>query len=375
VSDRFVRFQEAIKKGNLVLDTRDELAFLKSVLAGLEISEQTQMLATGAISLQSRLISPRRPRALYYNDDTFVGWVPGGRIEVISVDPSLGPIFYIFDKLNTGGSGLGAPVPKVSRAENCMNCHAPAWLKNAPSLIVESTIPAWTGGSEKGFRREKIGHTVPYADRFGGWIVTGVGPKFPPHQGNKVIERRGPELTEIPTLPGQYYDATLYPHAASDAISQLIHEHIAGFVNLATQTVYAARVNRASNPATPLTEAMARALTAPLAAYALFQGEPPMHPASITVSTAFAEAFQAGSPTQNAAARALRQIDGKTRLFANRLSFMVDSASFKGLEPPLQKAFWQQIREAVNGGALGSHLEPAERSRLLVLVPAISGAS
>jgi hypothetical protein len=50
------------------------------------------MLVFSVTSLQKEIISPRRPRSLYFNDDTYVAYVPGGKIEVISLDPELGGI-------------------------------------------------------------------------------------------------------------------------------------------------------------------------------------------------------------------------------------------------------------------------------------------
>jgi hypothetical protein len=72
-----------------------------------------------ASSLQSEIINPRNPRALYFNEDTYIGWVPGGLVEIIAADPEMGPMFYVFDRLRPGG-----PVPNVTRSTKCMNCHA-----------------------------------------------------------------------------------------------------------------------------------------------------------------------------------------------------------------------------------------------------------
>src|SRR5215207_2750140 len=100
--DRFTNLAAELAAGTRQLDTSGDLPFLRSLLNELQIPVSSQMLVYSVTSLQKNLISPRRPRALYFNDDTYVGFIPGGRLEVVSLDPSLGGIFYIFDRLRPG---------------------------------------------------------------------------------------------------------------------------------------------------------------------------------------------------------------------------------------------------------------------------------
>ncbi|MCZ7636447.1 MAG: hypothetical protein M5U12_10740 [Verrucomicrobia bacterium] len=51
---------------------------LRELLGALEVPLESQVLVFSKTSLQRALIEPRRPRALYFNDETYVGWVPGG---------------------------------------------------------------------------------------------------------------------------------------------------------------------------------------------------------------------------------------------------------------------------------------------------------
>ena len=97
--DRFTKLFEQIKGGSVQLDESSPNAYLASLLRALEIPVSSQLLVFSVTSLQSNLISPRNPRALYFNEDTYVGYVPGGRIEIASFDPELGAIFYIFQIL------------------------------------------------------------------------------------------------------------------------------------------------------------------------------------------------------------------------------------------------------------------------------------
>src|SRR3954452_5665287 len=125
VDNRFSRFLSAWDAGHKPeIDISGDLAFLRSLLNELDVPVSSQMLVFTATSLQKGLISARNPRALYFNDDTYVGFAPRGRIEGISLDSELGGIFYIFDRLQPGRR------PQVHRAFDCMNCHAPRHMEN-----------------------------------------------------------------------------------------------------------------------------------------------------------------------------------------------------------------------------------------------------
>ena len=86
--DRFTKLFEQIKSGALKLDTASPNAYLAGLLHALEIPHSSQLLVFSVTSLQSSLISPRNPRAIYFNEDTYVGYVPGGRFEIMSFDPA-----------------------------------------------------------------------------------------------------------------------------------------------------------------------------------------------------------------------------------------------------------------------------------------------
>ena len=66
-----------------------------SVLEALDVPVSSQGLVFSKTSLQVDRIGPWAPRALYFNDEVYLGWVQGGPImEVASVDPKLGTVFY-----------------------------------------------------------------------------------------------------------------------------------------------------------------------------------------------------------------------------------------------------------------------------------------
>src|SRR5204862_3933954 len=133
----------------------------------LDVPVSSQTLVFSTTSLQLSLISPSNPRAIFFSEDIYVGYIPGGRIEVLSLDPELGAIFYIFDIPREPG-----PI-RYERSNRCLNCHATDDTGYVPGLVIRSVAPAANGASLDSFRRLQSGHGIPFAERFGGWQVTG----------------------------------------------------------------------------------------------------------------------------------------------------------------------------------------------------------
>jgi hypothetical protein len=95
--------------------------YLQSVLIELEIPVSSQALVYSRTSVQIDRISLSTPRAQYFNDDVYVAWIPESPvIEIASIDPRYGLVFYALSQDNTKPpefQSLGVP---------CTSCHAPA---------------------------------------------------------------------------------------------------------------------------------------------------------------------------------------------------------------------------------------------------------
>ena len=79
-------------------------------------------------SFQRDRISPNTPRALYFNDDVYIGWVVGGPVlEISAADPQLGGTFYTMDQ-------YGAPAVKRQTYE-CLSCHSSALTSGCSERI------------------------------------------------------------------------------------------------------------------------------------------------------------------------------------------------------------------------------------------------
>lgn len=338
-TDRFTRFNTELLAGRKTLATGDELSILRSVLKELEVPVSSQMLVYSVTSLQKNLISPRRPRALYFNDDTYVAFVPGGRIEVISLDPALGSIFYISDRVRAGQT------PVLRRSEECMNCHELHYMGNIPALVIESVVPGMTGGGEKAFRREQSGHGIPLDLRFGGWHLTGTGGAFPANWSNKIIERTNGEAREIANPLGTLFDPRNYLRSTSDVLPQLLQEHQVGFANRATQATYQTRV-LLRQPDSVARRSQIDALAKPLVRYLLFADEVPLPAGSVLGDPEYQQAF-AANRRPDANGRSLKDLDLKTRLLRYRCSYMIYSPVFAGLPPELKNTVYRQLSAAL----------------------------
>ena len=87
--DPVAAFKASLEHGETKITPVAKRGYLDALLAELKISPASQMLVFSKTSFQRNAISPKNPRAMYFNDDTYVGYVPGGDVlEIASVDPN-----------------------------------------------------------------------------------------------------------------------------------------------------------------------------------------------------------------------------------------------------------------------------------------------
>ena len=322
--DAFSRIIARLASGEIQLDTTSDQAQLVSLLKALDIPATSQLLVYSATSFQGGLIRPANPRALYFNDEVYLGYVPGGRFEVAAIDPDLGPVFRIFSPTLHGR-------PEITRSERCMNCHAGRTSKQVPGLLAESVIVTNTGASLDGFRREQAGHTIPLAMRLGGWHVTGAH-EHGPHLGNLMGASAPGGYTRLPDPPGSLFDWSRYPVQTSDLLPHLLHEHQLGFHNLVTLAVYRTRDALDAGHGTLRTEdlPMLDDLAHQLVRYLLFAGEAALPPGGVQPDPAYLRDFQARRIASRDGA-SLRDLELRTRLLRHRCSYMIHTPSFAAL--------------------------------------------
>src|SRR5579884_2546107 len=110
--DRVIRYNESDHLADPIANLQRELdqrtaklkfepahGYLISLLRRLNIPASSQGLVFSKTALQTDKVSPQTPRAVYFNDDVYVGWTPGGdTIDISATDPNKGPSFYTLDQ-------------------------------------------------------------------------------------------------------------------------------------------------------------------------------------------------------------------------------------------------------------------------------------
>ena len=129
------RLQGRLASGQAKLKFDDDRGFLKSVLKELNVPESSQVLVFSKTSLQRERISPKTPRAIYFNDDVYVGFCLRGPVmELSAVDAKLGTVFYTLDQ---------EPAAKrrfTRQTENCLLCHGSSQNRGFPGHLVRSVF-------------------------------------------------------------------------------------------------------------------------------------------------------------------------------------------------------------------------------------------
>jgi hypothetical protein len=239
-TDRVAALIDRLERGEAQLRHEGDRGYLDSLLAELEIDPSSQTLVYSQTSLQSRLIGPKTPRAIYFNDDVYVGYVQGAAapIEIASLDSDLGPVFYLLEQ--------SAPKPNfTAELGRCMSCHDSYSLTGGgvPRFIVGSGYTGTTGMlvSHEGWIL--VSDRTPLKSRWGGWYVTGRhGSQV--HLGNMIIRTLYDfdKLEELrvgnrDTLDG-LVDTKPYLTNSSDIVALLVLQHQADVQNLITRVSY-----------------------------------------------------------------------------------------------------------------------------------------
>jgi hypothetical protein len=373
--------QKKISAGQTKLKFVDDHGYLPAILKELNVSKSSQILVFSKTSFQRERITPKTPRALYFNDDVYVGFVLRGDVlEFAAVDTQLGTAFYTLDQ---------APDDKpqfLRQKDNCLTCHASTATGGAPGHLVRSVytdrfgMPILSAGS---FRTD---HSSPFAERWGGWYVTGThGTQT--HMGNWVVENKRDPAAEgnangqnVTDLKTRFTVANyLTPH--SDLVALLVFEHqtechnrIARALITTRQALhYQATLNKElSEPADHKWDSVKRRIESAgdaLVKYLLFSGEVKLE-RPVAGTSDFAKEFAARGPFDKQG-RSLRQFDLKTRLFKYPCSYLIYSKGFAALPPEVKDYTLKRLHEVLTGKDTSeafAHLTPADRKAVLEIL-------
>jgi len=369
----------AISSGDRVLPAGDPLAFLAAYLEALDVPVESQILVFSKSSLQAPAITLDNPRAMFFNEDTYVTYIPGARIEVMSVDPRKGGVFYIFDP-----PPASHPTPEFDQMRRCMGCHAGSFTNFLPGPMALSLHTRADGRVATRLPEDRRGHAIPYEDRWGGWLLTG-DPGQLPHLANQVApaSRDGtPPILIAPTSEalGEHFDWKKFPRQTSDVAALLLHDHQIGAVNLFVEANYRVRTayHQAGwegdiHPTPELEGRAAKHLTQQaerVVRYLLFVDEPTL-PSPIAADPGFVTSFQARQPV-DPAGRSLKQLDLDSHLLRYRCSYMIGSLAFRGLPQSFKQQIYTRLA-AILASSPGQepeydHLPQDERAAILSIL-------
>ncbi len=391
--DPIARLQAQLDAGEVVLAHDSVLGYLPALLKTLHIPVSSQGLVFSRTSLQTDKITPWSPRAIYFNDDVYIGYVQESTfLEVAAVDPVRGAIFYTLSQ-----EPRARPV-FARETTTCLMCHqSRAATGGVPGFMVISSIADRHGYPIVGVHDGSTTDATPLRQRFGGWYVTGTSGSAA-HAGNVYSPKLSHEITDKQGYRSQIdmtterarmdltgkFDPAPYLSAQSDIVALMVLVHQTVVHNLITAVHEAApdavfedsmsRVKgrdttsrgNTGGPAARLRRDVDRLVRA-----MLFVGEAPFD-GTVKGTTTYAQDFVKAGP-RDAKGRSLRDLDLEQRLFKYPLSFLIYSDSFNALPDLAKGEVYRQLRAILTGADPSTEfrkLQAGDRAAILGILAA-----
>ena len=356
---------------------------MREVLRVAGVPEASQVLVFSKTSLQHQLIGPRNPRAIYFNDDCYIGYVPGGVIEYgdADEDTDLGSGFYAIDPT------LGAEAQLVSD-RSCLSCHEGSRTNYRPGFLIRSIFPDPDGHVITSAGSTLVTHDTPIDKRWGGWYVTGQSGDTH-HRGNQIaIEHPNGDAfidnelgSNVEDL-SHHFSLSRYLEPTSDIVALMVLEHQVQMHNLLTQgsTSVHEQTERSKSLAKHLeepfipenNETLQRVISANaerIVKHLLFCDEVELT-SPISGSEKYIEQFRANRK-EDAQGRSLKDFDLQTRMFKYRCSYMVYSRAFELMPELLMEAVVAKLHGVLSGNEVDeafAHLGANERRAILSIL-------
>ncbi|MDG1363321.1 MAG: hypothetical protein P8Q54_07585 [Akkermansiaceae bacterium] len=370
--DAVAKMAAEIEHGDWVIGKVDGKTFLKAVLKKLNIPEESQVLVFSKTSFQNSLINQNNPRSIYFSMDAYVGWVPGGKVEVIIEDEKLGPVFYTIDP------PFGDRRAKIVRAtDSCLQCHATSRTSGVPGMFIRSVVPDQNSHPILSAGTSLVTDSTPLRERWGGWYVS--GHTDAPHLGNRWVPESvlsgakfKPEVSDHEDL-SSLINTEKYLQPTSDIVALMVLEHQCRTHNLITkakmgyqralyfQKSYSEGKDLGSHDG--MSWKMAESSAKEIVDSFLFASEIDPGGDGVEGADKFAEAFKRGG-VKTAKGKSLRDLRLYGRLFKNRCSYMIHSLAFKGLPELIKERVYYHLREELANEA-DNHLSSREKKILL----------
>lgn len=363
-TDAFTRAMEAIDPDTLEHEPLGR-GYLDSVLAALDIDPASQILVFSKTSLKQRFITAENPRSLFFNDEVYVGFVPGSStLEIGAMDPLQGPVFFDFAQ-------RPEDEPRIEQQTGrCLRCHDSYSMTGGgvPRFMLSSVYAGPDGNLVSHELSEITDTSTPIERRWGGFYVTGMH-GAQKHLGNFVIRDtsvlRDPDHGGVGNLMtlDSLVNLERYVRPTSDIVALLVLEHQIEVQNRITRLNYESRMALDKGP---LDEAALDELTQPLLDSLFMAHEAPLG-APISGSTEYAENFVKRGPADSKG-RSLRDFDLQTRTFRYPLSYLIYSDAIAALADPVRAHLFGRIRAVLENAPDAPeypHLSADQRSAIL----------
>lgn len=373
--------QEKIDQGEVTLEYDEKQGYLPALLDAVNVPVDSQVLVFSKTSLQARKISPKTPRALYFNDELYIGYChEGDKLEVAAMDPLLGTVFYTLSQKETATPTL------LRQTDDCLTCHASSRTERVPGLLARSVFvnragfPIFSRGSQN------VDHTTPLESRWGGWYVTGThGTNI--HQGNQIVSSQAVP-SEVENTDGlnitsldDHFDTNQYIAPHSDIVALLVQDHqilthnrlIRANFSTRQALDYEVMMNRSlGEPEDQRRESTTRRIQS--AGDALIEALLMVDEATLTDPITGTSTFQKTFPLKgprDSKGRSLRDFDLTQRLFKYPCSFLIHSRMFDELPEAMKEYVYTEMWEILANGKHPeryAHITPADRKAILEIL-------
>lgn len=358
-TDPVAQLQHRLDSGEVTLKSDPRLGYLPSVLHELNVPPSSQSLVFSKTSFQFTQIAPSRPRALYFNDEVYVGFVQGSPLlEFASVDPKLGAVFYTLDEEEKG------PPHFKREIYFCLICHdSSANTGGVPGFMTLTVAPDKEGNALRSIPANAMSDQTPFSERWGGWYVTGHhGTQR--HRGNTIfppgalLDRmdwsKGANLAKL----DGFIDTSEYLRPTSDIVALIALTHQTRIHDLITRASYETlkaihdeeSAGVGSGTATSysaITIQRIRAVVEPLVRGMFFANEAPLTD-SVRGVSGFAAEFEK-SGIRDSKGRSLKDLDLNRRFLRYPFSYLIYSPEFDALPAPAKDQFYQRVRAILSG--------------------------
>lgn len=379
-SNAITELQLRLRDGSVKLDYQPKVGYLPSLLKELKVPVHSQTLVFSKTSLQRNKIAPKTPRALYFNDDIYIGYCRHGDVLEISVaDPELGTEFYTLSQDQ-------AKPELVRHTESCLVCHGASATHGLPGHLIRSVYSDDDGTPLLSLGSHRVDTTTPWEKRFGGWYVSGKHGERS-HLGNLIV-RNAKTPEEIDNAQGQNvtdlserFDSSPYLSPHSDLVAHLVLTHQAHVHNLIAKAsietqsaLYEEKeLNRELGEEGRKWESTRRRIRSHASdlVKAIFFCEEAELPADLSGCSEFVNEFPK-SGIKDSKGRSLKEIQASGRLMKYPCSYLVYTKSFEQLPKEAKQEVFRQMKSILKSGEYRSEDSPNGYSGSIIEAPQLS---